>query len=150
MVSIPPSSVRQRILREHGALRVMIGEMRHVVALLPHGGKAQLARARVLADKLCDELVQHLDLEELMLVPAPREADAWGPVRAETLVEHHAEQRREFTALRHASIAPHDADALAKKLTDFVDSLETDMVHEERDLLGCLRDDVLGIEVEDG
>lgn len=150
MVSIPPSSIQQRILKEHAALRAMTRDLRRVAAGLPGGGESQLERARMLAEKLCDELTQHLDLEELVLVPALHEADAWGAVRANTLIDHHAEQRREFDAMRINLRAQHDAAAIALQLTVFADSLDTDMLHEERELLGCLRDDVLGVAVEDG
>jgi iron-sulfur cluster repair protein YtfE (RIC family) len=150
MVSIAPSSIRQRILREHGALRALLSELQQQVAILPLGGAQQVQRTIALTDTLYTELMQHLDLEDLVLVPALREADAWGPVRARELVGHHATQRQELAALRHERTASLGAQQLADRLTSIIDGLHADMFHEERDLLGCLRDDVLGVDVEDG
>jgi hypothetical protein len=77
-----------------------------------------------------------------------READAWGDVRAKGLLDHHVEQRRELQDLQ--SQPPPDARALSHRIEALVSDLRKDMAYEERELLATLRDDVLGIDVEDG
>ena len=150
MTSIRPSSVRQRILREHGSLRGMLNELRALVLALQGGDESQLGRVRSLAESLREELLAHVDLEDAMLAPTLREADAWGPARADDLLRHHKEQRVELSSLHPIHTSTLDASALAEKLKLFIHGLELDMQHEESDLLSCLRDDVLGVDVEDG
>jgi hypothetical protein len=93
---------------------------------------------------MSQRLMGHLDLEEEVLVPALRDADAWGDERADLLLREHAGQRERFgellRSLREAR-APLRAVALETRL--LVRDVLFDMDHEEHALLSprVLRDD---------
>jgi len=143
-----PSRIRKRILREHDALRATLEELSQTIATKDFDA----ARVTALSRQLGEQLRAHVDHEDALLLPALREADAWGQVRADQLAQHHAQQRAALgedqldTQLR----APRAE--LATWLRGVIDDLRTDMEHEERELLSVelLRDDPLGIDVEDG
>ena len=88
-----PSSVRQRILDDHEALRVLLAEVEELVrgtrAGDPDAAATLPERGRALRAKFLD----HLALEDAHLVPALRAADAWGEERARRVEKEHAEQR---------------------------------------------------------
>jgi iron-sulfur cluster repair protein YtfE (RIC family) len=141
--------VRQRILREHESLRKLLEDLHRAASALEGGGSAALRRAIGACERLYAELRDHLDLEDQILAPALREADAWGEVRAGRLLQHHVEQRRELQALQ-SEPPPADPQSLKQRIESIVSDLRSDMAYEERELLATLRDDVLGIDVEDG
>jgi Hemerythrin HHE cation binding domain len=147
-----PSRVRKRILQEHAALRGKLEELSAAVASLASGGTPSTAHALDLAAALYIELRAHIDHEDALLVPVLRDADAWGKVRADQLEQHHAQQRAAFsdTSLRERKDA--SVSAVAAWLRNLIEELHADMAHEERELLSVdlLRDDPLGIDVEDG
>lgn len=141
-----PSQVRTRILQDHEALRQQLSALEHAVAALLDD-KRMVHRVAELAHQLLHELAEHTALEDSLLVPALTEIDAWGPVRADQLLEHHRAQRaqiRELTELFKLELNPGD---VAHVTTSFVRELRLDMEHEERDLLSAdlLRDDVIAV-----
>src|SRR5262245_22562855 len=99
MTTLRPSQVRARILREHATLRERVEALADLIAQLRAGSTAVLARGLADAQALCCELREHIDFEDALLEPALRETDAWGSVRAERLVRHHAAQRKHFAEL---------------------------------------------------
>jgi hypothetical protein len=150
MGSMRPSGVCRRISREHDALRQKLDELREIASALTAGSEPTVDRALTLARSIWADLHDHLELEDAILLPALRECDAWGAVRAEQLVRHHTEQRAAFSQHSLAGLSTELPATVARFLHAVIDDLMADMAHEERDVLGVLRDDVLGVDVEDG
>jgi iron-sulfur cluster repair protein YtfE (RIC family) len=146
-----PSLVRARILQDHGELCAKLETLQRLASEADGGSNAAVAPAAELTRSLFDELADHLDVEEQLLLPVLREVDAWGELRADELVKHHENQWRELKALRSRADGL-SAIAIASELGVLVAALRTDMLDEDRDVLAAdvLRDDVLGIDVEDG
>ena len=145
-----PSAVRKRILREHTEIRGLLDRLERAAKGLHTGKAGALAEARELRDTLCERLKAHVDLEDAVLAPALRDADAWGDVRADKLVTHHREQREELDAIEHEQ--GRSDSGYAQRLLALVEDIRKDMMHEEKDLLTdeLLRDDVVSIYPEDG
>jgi iron-sulfur cluster repair protein YtfE (RIC family) len=146
-----PSLVRARVLERHAELCTKL-ELLQQLALEIDGGSAVAAeRAAALTYELFDELADRLDIEEQVLMPMLRESDAWGAQRANELVKHHDQQWHELKALR-ARADELTALELSAGLAQLVAALRSDLMAEDCDLLAAdvLRDDVLGIDVEDG
>jgi iron-sulfur cluster repair protein YtfE (RIC family) len=146
-----PSLVRARILQDHGALRAKLEQLQRLAIEADGGSNAAAERAVKLTRALFEELADHLDIEEQVLVPMLREVDAWGELRASELVRHHETQWQELKALRSRADGSSML-AAAAELAALVVELRRDMLDEDRDVLAAdvLRDDVLGIDVEDG
>lgn len=151
-----PSQVRGRIIRQHAALRVKLDELEAATAELQdgrEGGLGAAERAVALANELCQALDEHLAVEDALLVPTLRQADAWGPVRADRLSQHHDEQREQLRSLAEQTEAGMSPQALASALAALIEDLRADMAYEEREVLSpsLLRDEVTSIEGgEDG
>lgn len=145
-----PSDVRARILTEHAEIRVLLDRLESVAHALRVGERARLEDAETLRELLCERLFSHIDLEDAILAPALRAADAWGPERAAQLLEHHREQRAELAAL--ARVEGLEPAMRGERLQRLVQYIRDDMRHEEAGLLDAnlLRDDVVGVAVEDG
>jgi hypothetical protein len=150
MGSMRPSGVCRRISAEHEALRRKLEELREAASALAAGLETTADRALALARSIWADLHDHLDFEEAILLPVLRETDAWGTVRAEQLVRHHQDQRATFSQPNLEILAAEPPATVARVLHAVIDDLMADMAHEESDVLGVLRDDVLGIDVEDG
>jgi hypothetical protein len=132
-----PKQVRQRILDEHGELRV---QLRTLV------DDPTVERLR----EFMARLEAHLGVEDEILEPLLRTIDAWGPERARRLREEHAAQRRELQWIRRHLHAPIGAE-LRPWLRRFALRLEHDIEAEERERLsadlldsGCVRVDLDG------
>lgn len=146
-----PSEVRGRILHDHEWLRGRLDRVERL-ARQPPGpdGRADLRQA---AQELLDRLEEHMRWEDRYLVPALREADAWGEERAARLEREHREQREMLhwivAELREAT---KPASVIAEHVRDLVADLRTDMEEEEAFFLDpdVLRDDVVGIDVNTG
>src|SRR5262245_19480456 len=95
-----PSLVRARILENHGALRAKLETLQRLAIEADGGSSTAAERAGELTRVLFEELADHLDIEEQLLVPMLREIDAWGALRADELVRHHETQWAELKALR--------------------------------------------------
>jgi iron-sulfur cluster repair protein YtfE (RIC family) len=146
-----PSEIRNKVLREHAALRVLMTEANDACRKVRED-RASLADLVYQVDRLVRSLAKHLEMEDRVLVPTLREIDAWGAVRAENIAAEHERQRAELIEL---ATLGHDADnarLLAATLSSFVQALVFDMEGEERDLLhpDLLRDDAVVIDQTDG
>ena len=87
-----PSEVRSRILADHERLR---GDLEGLEAALRQvvDGCTPAGSLRVDVEALLARLRAHMHWEESYLLPALRDADAWGAERADVLVRDHCEQR---------------------------------------------------------
>ena len=144
MSSIRPSQVRTRILREHDALGARIEELAALVSQLNAGQSGAWAAVLEAAQSLHSELREHIDFEDEVLAPALRQSDSWGPLRADQLIRHHAQQRAELRELG-VRCTREDAAGLADLVTAMIVELRLDIAHENRDFLHAdlLRDDVI-------
>jgi iron-sulfur cluster repair protein YtfE (RIC family) len=144
-----PSEIRQRILDDHALLRRMFADLQGLLGA--PAGAPPPDEVRELGAALRQRFLAHLELEERLLVPALREADAWGEQRAGKVAREHALQRAQLDRLldhlRDATRAPAE---LARELGALVNELEVDMEHEERTALSpsLLRDDVVAVDGE--
>jgi hypothetical protein len=132
-----PSEVREQVGNQHLQLRILFVEVRAALESDP----------RAAIERLVREVWQHLDFEDRLLVPALREVDAWGRLRAEQIAAEHASQRAALGVLRQ--LARHGDRRLAVDgARGLIDELTADMDAEERDLLDpdLLRDDVIAID----
>jgi len=150
---VRPSQVRLRILEDHARLRSLFAELDDVARRVLEGESELAFRLRVLAEALRECFLSHLDLEDAVLVPAVRRADAGGPERAERVAREHREQRHLFQhLLGELSDPERPVEKLASDLRSLVQELYRDMSQEEESILDedLLRDDVVGIDVEAG
>ena len=68
------------------------------------GGPAALKSALELTRKLCDDLTTHIVLEAKILLPALRDSDAWGKMRADKLIGRLRARRQELKDLRKSCV----------------------------------------------
>jgi hemerythrin-like domain-containing protein len=148
-----PSAVRQRILDDHEALRVLLAEVEELVRRTRTGDTAAAEALPERGRALRARFLDHLALEDAHLVPALRAADAWGEERAQRVAVEHAEQRERMQALlEHMESPTRSMDQLAEELASLVADLRADMEGEEQAVLSenLLRDDVVSIDLEAG
>ena len=148
-----PSQVRRQILDDHDKLRGMLSSLEALARAVLAGNRDQAGALRAEGEALHERLLEHMHWEDLYLVPALREADAWGEARAAEVERDHREQRE---LLGHTLAGLRDQSrplaALADSLIDLVALLREDMEQEEQASVDArvLRDDVVGIDVEAG
>jgi hypothetical protein len=143
-----PSEVRTQILNDHERLRGDLDRLEALVSDL-RSGRAALGTLRLDSGALLARLQAHMRWEESYLLPALREADAWGEERAARLIRDHREQRELFDFLnarlrdeaQPAALVARDVDHLVALLRD-------DMREEEAELLDerVLRDDIVAVD----
>ena len=148
-----PSEVRVRILGDHERLRNDLVRVEGFAREILEGLRTPIVALRTEAEELLNRLFVHMRWEESYLLPALRDADAWGAERAELLGRDHRAQRDmlEFALARLRDVVPPPA-SVARDILYLVDRLREDMRVEEQDILDerVLRDDVVGIAVETG
>src|SRR5262245_47090324 len=123
MVSLNPSSVRTTILEHHRVLTRKLDYLQQAAYGLASEGTASIDCALALGRELCKEFSDHIELEDQLLVPALREADAWGELRAEQVTRQHSEHRRELSALAVDDPCSIEPRTLAVQLADLVSVL---------------------------
>lgn len=146
-----PGEVRARVLEEHAELRRLLTEVDELARRVARGVEKAVPGLRERALLLHARLRSHLDLEDAILAPALRAADAWGPERADRLAREHLEQRLLLDyILGGLQDAGRPSALLARELRALVEVLREDMEDEEERLLTprVLRDDVLALEGE--
>jgi iron-sulfur cluster repair protein YtfE (RIC family) len=147
-----PSEIRSRILGDHERLR---GDLDRLEALVGDARAGSAARASLLIDTeaLLARLRAHMHWEESYLLPALREADAWGAERAEQLTRDHREQSEllDFLNVRLREQARPIA-LLVREVEQIIELLRNDIRQEEAELLDerVLRDDIVAIDVQTG
>lgn len=148
-----PSDVRERVLRDHAALRTTLDQLEPLAREVLDGAPGLRERLRDLGEKLLDALEDHMAWEDEHLAPVLRQADTWGQEREELLRRDHAEQRQ---VLRYVLEKIRDAERpialIARNLLDFSAMLRSEMTHEEETLLdpSGVPDDSPGVELEAG
>jgi acetoin utilization protein AcuB len=109
-----------------------------------HYGDREVHALRDAARQLYTGLTAHIELENRVLAPALKETDAWGPLRAEQLIQSHAEQKRVLEgALMELDDLAQPAESLAVHVKAVVELIRQDLAYEEQALLcpELLRDD---------
>lgn len=146
-----PSQVRRTILEDHRWLRELLADVDAVARRVEAGDLALCGRLGERFHAMRERFLAHLALEERYLLPALREADAWGEERVRRLDEDHAAQRRRLDALlaRFGDASASRA-GLATSVRGFVADLLADMADEERSALDerVLRDDPVVVDEE--
>lgn len=148
-----PSQVREKILLDHAVIRTSIENLNALIAQVRSGDEGAGEHLTRDGCTFLEFLVTHIERENRVLVPAIREIDAWGEVRAEQLLKEHTEQTAEARSLIEALADAFTRPPLAAdQLESFLAELEADMAMEERVVLSedLLRDDIIGIDVEAG
>ena len=146
-----PSEVRARVLDEHVQIRALLAEVESFAQRALNGDAYDGAQLRAKTIELYTRLDAHLSLEDALLYPAIRDADAWGPLRAEQMKEEHARQRAVLTELADLEWRG-DTPVLVGALRSVARDIREDMCREERELLNpeLLRDDVISIAQNSG
>jgi len=141
-----PSEVRARILAEHTMLRAIFIDLDRLAEQANEDDESIEAALRERSRELCLTLGRHIELENRVLVPALRQTDGFGDVRADQLLAEHAVQTRALRELleRIDSMARSE---LALAVRELISELRADIFHEERALLSeeLLRDDVVDV-----
>ena len=141
--NLSPSQVRKIILDDHNVLRGFLGRLENEFQIIDSDPQS--------LDRLVKEflnfqakLLDHMCLEESILVPVLKEVDAWGPVRVERIAIEHAHQRKLLAELNLGSRKGPMPD-FVKGLTDFVAAIRKDMEFEEQEPLSdeTLKDDII-------
>ena len=136
-----PSEIRSRILAEHDDLR------RRLTGIETLAARALGENAlRAAVSQLAAALEEHLSMEDELLLPAIRDVDAWGSIRAKRMMEEHEGQRVTIDRLNEISRGG-DRTELARSVQALRKALLEDMRREESELLhpDLLRDDVISI-----
>lgn len=124
------SDVERVILSQHGELRAHMHGLATTAFRVDPDDRVDL---EALLQRFTRAFRTHLDYEERELVPRVRELDAWGPVRAASLLAEHADQRGRLErasafALQEGSIAGE----LEVEVLELIHDLLEDMNEEER------------------
>lgn len=139
-----PSQIRENVLDDHVWLRELLTDVDELARRVQAGDHELRGRLHERALAMRERFLGHLELEERDLLPALRDADAWGEERARRLEQEHAAQRERFAALLERLQTPTaDPCRLADELRALIADLLADMQEEERLLLreSVLRDD---------
>jgi hemerythrin-like domain-containing protein len=144
-----PSEVRRRVLGDHERLRQDVEQIEGLAKEILEGLRMPISALRAAAKDLVVRLRAHMHWEESYLLPALREADAWGAERAQHLVRDHREQRDllDFIVAR-LDDSTRPAEIVAQDVVHLVDLLREDMRVEEQEFLDerVLRDDVVAVD----
>jgi iron-sulfur cluster repair protein YtfE (RIC family) len=144
-----PTEVRARVLEQHAALREALSGIEGVASAGLAGEARFGSELRARVNRLVEQVEAHLSMEEEVLLPVLREIDAWGPVRAERLIEEHEAQRAGLERLRALEQGDNQAE-FTRAVLAMIWTLLGDMRQEEHDILKdeLLRDDVIAIDTQ--
>ena len=127
------NEVHVQILRQHVEIRARI---RGIERLAKAHGKGEAQRhLRMSLTHFAAVFEEHLSFEEQELAPLVRAVDAWGPERVRAMLDEHREQRRRVE--RTVALAEEETmrgHELEGEVHWLMDSLLTDMIHEEDEL----------------
>lgn len=136
-------NIRITLLAQHELLRRHIAKVRQLVE---SWGKKERSRAELeqgLHD-LADELTSHNKCEESLLGDIIPTIDAWGPIRAEAMLDAHAAEHRELARQLVVASQEDDTRVGAMRISTMLGALIEHMDHEERTFLseGVLTDNL--------
>jgi acetoin utilization protein AcuB len=136
-----PSATAFRIRHEHDVLRGMLQQASSLADRVLREDSSAETELRKVTAELYQTLLRHIDLEDTLLVPVLMEVPTTGQHRADSLLEHHREQREQIQMLM--SQLDTDPEHLARAVLALVGTIGQDMQHEEQDLLtsAILHDD---------
>jgi acetoin utilization protein AcuB len=142
-----PSEVRERILAEHTVIRSLLTKVDDLARDVIDGDLESDGPLREHARELYQTLLRHIELENMILAPALRESDSFGPEREHRLRSEH-EQQRARLAGSLATLDDNVATAVARDVRALIADLREDMMYEERALLNddLLKDDVIAVD----
>jgi len=146
------NEIRKRILDEHRRLRDRLEMLELAVEAVSEDPKRRASVHRS-ARKTLSFLIEHTLLEDTILAPALLQADAWGPIRASAMLEHHEAQREELRRLiRTYEHSWDDGDRMAATTLAWIEEVRADMEREEYELLSndLLNDETVAIDGEAG
>jgi acetoin utilization protein AcuB len=147
--TVAPSQVREMMGTEHAYLHQLlehaVGQAHELLSGAGEGDR-EIHALRDAARQLYSRLKIHSELENKLLVPVLKQTDAWGPMRAERLLDAHARQMRALeAALMELDDLNQPPQALARHLQALAGQIQDDLAEEERDLLTpeLLSDDLI-------
>ncbi len=130
------AGVRERILADHQALRVLLDRVGALAGKVVSDEAEAPEELRRLGLELGARFAQHLDFEDRWLGPALERSGAAGKEEAEGLRREHREQRLLLDYIvERLEDATRPKLVLGRDLQGFVQLVLEDMAHEERDLL---------------
>ena len=88
-----PSEVLARVRSDHERLRAGVSEIEELAERVMAGDMKPVDTLLERGKALTSALANHMGWEDLYLLPALEDADAWGPERVALLTEDHREQR---------------------------------------------------------
>jgi hemerythrin-like domain-containing protein len=144
------AEVRERVLRDHAALRATAAEVESLARSVLGGSRGLRREFSDLGESLLESLESHITWEDDHLAPVLR-AGAWGEEREALMRQDHREQRQVLRyLLEKLRDRQRPIDLLARNLLDFSAMLRDDMTDEEQAPFdsGAPRDDVLGFGLE--
>jgi CBS domain-containing protein/hemerythrin-like domain-containing protein len=147
--SLPqPEAVRTRILAEHERIRRLLDHLEALATRFANGEHEAASGLLRWARELGIVMKSHMSLEERILAPALREADAFGEARANHFLHGHEAQRALLDRLVEDLDTRENDAALPAGVMELVRAVRDDMVEEERDFLSeeLLHDSVVAIE----
>jgi hypothetical protein len=146
-----PSTVRTRILQDHGVLRKHLRKLELEVDAM-HANPARRPEIADLARGLLSQLIAHTQAEDDILAPALRDIDAWGSIRATMLLDQHQDQRMQLRRLIDVYGGAGDSKWLAQLTLEWIYDVRADMAHEETSVLSAalLKDDFIDVSMESG
>lgn len=138
------SKIRTELLEQHGEIRARIDEVKAAAEKLGQGEAARDLLRTALA-RLAEAVRKHNQNEEELLRDVIPHVDAWGPARAEVMVEEHGKEHQElYAALVEAGATP-DGQAAITIVSKLLDRMREHMAIEEKVILSedVLRDDLV-------
>jgi len=141
-----PSEIRDRILRDHEALRTTLEAVESAARKALEGAPERESQLRKQGDRLLDAVQRHLSWEDRHLAPALRDAPAWGMEQVASWRAGHGEQRQVVQYVSEKLRDPRRPVAiLARNLLDFTSLLRDELAAEEEAYAdpSLLRDDVI-------
>ncbi len=143
-MTMSASKIRTELLGQHGEIRARADEVRTAMDELRKGSSGRDSLRAALA-KLADSVRKHNQREEELLKDVIPHVDAWGPARAEVMVEEHGKEHQEiYAALVEAGATP-DSDAAIGIVAKLLERMQEHMAIEEKIVLSedVLRDDLV-------
>jgi hypothetical protein len=132
---IMEGEIRDRITTELAMVRDLCHAL-VTVARMVERGATQRESIREVLEQVCTAVVDHFRYEEEVIAPLLRDADPWGPVRVERLLQEHADQLDVLLALaQDARENVRNEDDLVDEVVVFFQRFEQEICDQEMRLL---------------